>query len=84
MDSPLASAQWVIAGDGRDVFLTGYVCFFQAAVDVASVVRIKDDDGFIGNAFGVESIEGTQAYQMAQRYGIKVLTEAQLNSFVKF
>jgi hypothetical protein len=57
VDASLAAAQRVIAGDGRDVLLTGSVRLFKAAVNVAAVVRIEDDHRFVGNALGVESIE---------------------------
>ena len=51
VDATLAATQRVIAGDGRDVFLARRGGLFEAAVDVATVVRVEDDNRFIRDAF---------------------------------
>ena len=56
-NATLAAAQWMIASNGGDVFLAGGIRFLQTAMNVATVVGVENDDGFIGNTLVIKCIE---------------------------
>ena len=44
-DTPLSSSQWIITGYCRDILFALCICFLESAMNITTVIRIKNNDG---------------------------------------